>query len=71
MSPRSAYKPLTTKQVADRLGVSEITVRNWRLRNQGPKYTAEQVGMGWRVSYQPSDVDEFRKNVLDKSRRRK
>lgn len=46
-------KRLSTAQVAERLGVSEQSVRRWRSQGKGPSY----VKIGNKVWYEPVYVD--------------
>lgn len=43
---------LTTAEVADRLNVSEQTLRHWRTQNRGPRY----LKLGKAVRYRPADI---------------
>ncbi len=46
---------LTPREVAERVGVSLITLRNWRYERKNLRY----IRAGNRVYYKPSDVDSF------------
>ncbi len=46
---------LTTRQLADRLGVAEITLRKWRISGRGPAF----VRCGSNVRYRAGDVDAW------------
>lgn len=48
---------LTTKQVADRYGLSMGTLANWRYLKKGPKFF--KIGNGTMVLYKTADVEEF------------
>ena len=52
-------KSLTTQELADRWGVREGTLRNWRSLGKGPQY--KKVGEGPRgyIVYDKSDVAEY------------
>lgn len=54
---------LTTRQVADRVGVSEATMRYWRHLGSGP------VGykIGRHVRYAPNDVDAWLADRRDRA----
>ena len=48
-------RALTEREVAERLGLSVVTLRAWRLRGKGPRF----LRLGRSVRYLPSDVDDF------------
>ena len=45
----------TTREVADLLQVAEITLRKWRLRGAGPRFTR----VGANVRYRREDVEAY------------
>jgi hypothetical protein len=48
------------REVAELLGVHEVSVRRWRVKNQGPKF--ERRGESGRVvRYRLSEVERFRR----------
>lgn len=49
---------LTEQQVADRLGRSPGTIRNWRTAGQGPTWVTNP-DTGTFLGYLPGDVDEW------------
>ena len=53
---------LTTREVADRLGLSIRTVQNWRSRGVGPKYSSKYIGKKKEVSYSLKVVKLFEKS---------
>lgn len=46
---------LTGREVAERLGVSPVTIRSWRVRGQGPPYS-QAAGKGTQAVYDPQVV---------------
>jgi len=54
--PAKGPKYLSTKQVADILGVSPVTLRRWRSEKKGPKYS--KLGTG-HCRYKPSDIKRW------------
>ena len=56
-SPRNTDREAlaTTREVAEHLGRSEKTLRNWRSRSEGPAYT----GSGRGVRYRWRDVEDW------------
>ena len=46
---------LSTPQLAERLGVAEITLKTWRCRGEGPRF----VRVGRCVRYRLVDVDRW------------
>ena len=46
---------LTTPEAAARLGISDITMRRWRIEGFGPKY----LKIGRSVRYLPEEIDGF------------
>jgi excisionase family DNA binding protein len=59
--PRDQYQ--TVKQVADRLQVSEATVRGW-IKDGGLR--AIEIGKGWRIA--DSDLETFLRNHATRAR---
>jgi excisionase family DNA binding protein len=57
---------LTSAEVAELLRVKAPTVRAWRCRGEGPKYT--RVSNGKRVLYRRSDVEAWWKRQEHRSR---
>lgn len=55
-SPIRSEEYLSTKQVAEIIGVPESTIRYWRHRNQGP--AGFRMG-GKRISYRRSEVEKW------------
>ena len=53
---------LKTKEVAVFLGVSEITLRRWRLSGRGPEFVKMKTGS---VRYRPEFIEKY----LDDSKR--
>ena len=49
---------LTPQQVAEMLGISEATLSTWRCRG---RYHLPYVKVGSRVMYEPSSVEEFKR----------
>ncbi|MDD9376537.1 helix-turn-helix domain-containing protein [Streptomyces sp. ZAF1911] len=54
---------LTSAEVADRLGVSEKTLGNWRTRRYGPPFIRLSGAFG-PVRYRPADVDAWEERRL-------
>jgi len=54
-------KLLTTKQVAERLTISEVTLRQWRMQDVGPKYIRLGHGKMPPIRYRLSDLVDFEK----------
>ena len=52
---------LTTREVADRLGLAIRTVQNWRARNAGPKYVRKDTGKRYEIRYKLRDLLAFEK----------
>lgn len=50
---------LTPQEVADELGIAESTLRKWRMRNYGPKYSK----WGGRVVYTRKMLLDFQTQV--------
>jgi predicted DNA-binding transcriptional regulator AlpA len=50
-----AEKSLNERQVAELLGLSVQTVRNWRFRRVGPAY----IKLGGAVRYRPEDIEKY------------
>ncbi len=50
-------KYLSTRQVADILGVTEVTVRRWRVEKKGPKFT--KLGIGSHCRYEQSELKKW------------
>jgi len=50
---------LNTREVAKITGVSEVTVRRWRVEGGGPPFSKLR---GWAVRYHPDHVEQW---VLD------
>lgn len=46
---------LTSQQVADRLGITEDSVRRLRSQKKGPAY----INWGNRIRYKPQDVEDW------------
>ena len=46
---------LTTKSLAERIGVTEGCLAKWRLTGEGPKY----INIGRRIGYDPRDVQTW------------
>lgn len=57
---------LTTKQLADRWGMSEGTLRNWRYENKGPSYQSLGDGQRAIIIYDLGDIKEYEKKYLKK-----
>lgn len=58
---------LTSDQLAERIGVAPGTVRQWRMRGEGPpfiKHTKKANGM---VRYRLADVVEWEKSLVRSS----
>ena len=53
----------TVKEVADRLKVSEATVRGWI---KGSRLRAIEIGKGWRIA--DSDLETFLRNHATRAR---
>jgi excisionase family DNA binding protein len=58
-------KLLTAAEAAERLGVSERTLANWRSLNRGPRYGVLRT----RVRYRETDVDAFVASHIKRVRR--
>ena len=58
-APTQTPKPnqlLTTTEAAALLGLSPLTLQDWRSRNRGPRY----VRLSRRaIRYRPSDIEDF------------
>lgn len=54
-SPTAAASQRTEEQAARRLGISVVTLRNWRWRKIGPAY----LKVGRNVFYLDGDIDEW------------
>lgn len=52
---RTLENLLTTPEVADRLGVAEITLRKWRIYGTGPRF----IRCGANVRYRSSDIESW------------
>ncbi len=50
---------LSTAQLAERLGVTQVTLRSWRMREQGPPYIRISPR---RVRYRVEDVERWEEN---------
>lgn len=50
---------LTSKQVADELGIAEQTLANWRHMRRGPEFVKTSPGRGGRVWYRRSAIDAW------------
>jgi predicted DNA-binding transcriptional regulator AlpA len=46
---------LNTEQVAKRCGLSEMTVRKWRMTGEGPRF----IRLGRAVRYRLNDLEAF------------
>jgi excisionase family DNA binding protein len=46
---------LTTPEVAQRLGLAEITVRKWRIKGTGPRF----IRCGANIRYRPADIEAW------------
>jgi DNA-binding transcriptional MerR regulator len=60
-------KLLSTAEVADRIGVAEVTLRYWRMHGTGPrwarvgrkiKYTERDLEVWWRAQLKLSDSEQ-------------
>jgi transposase-like protein len=56
---------LSTKQLADRLGIPEETLRDWRKKNRGPAYIrSESDGDKATILYPLAEVEAWEKRRL-------
>ena len=53
-------KHLTPKVLAERLGITERTLCNWRNSGTGPKFLTFPAGVG----YREADIEEWEENAL-------
>jgi excisionase family DNA binding protein len=51
---------LTTEELAERLGVSVTTVRDWRRDGRGPAY----IRVGSVIRYRETDIDKWERAKL-------
>ena len=54
--PRRTQTNLTTRQAAERLGVTIGTLANWRCSGVGPDFLRIN---GFRILYRSQDLDEY------------
>jgi hypothetical protein len=59
MSDLEASARLTEREAAARLGVSEHTLRAWRVAGRGPAYYRIGAGPRPRVRYTAADLDAW------------
>lgn len=52
--------PMNDKDAATYLGVGIQTLRNWRCQGKGPAYHKLSPGPRGRVTYEVSDLDEYK-----------
>ena len=50
---------LPTRRAAEYLGVAPETLRNWRWRGRGPRYSRLGDGPGARAVYRKGDLDNW------------
>lgn len=59
VSSTPIWRLQSSRQMAHHLGVSIQTLANWRVREQGPRYTYAARGKGNKCLYRLSDVLEW------------
>lgn len=53
------WRAVTSRQMANLLGVTVQTLANWRVREQGPRYSFAPKGKGNKCLYRLSEVLEW------------
>ena len=59
---------LNTKELAARWGMSVSALQNWRIQRQGPRYLKLGTARSARVLYLVSDIEEFEKKKMVKTK---